>query len=257
MVEGLLDRGWAVFAPEPALSAWAHAARALVLPVIAGAARECEGTWLVGVNALPNDAGGGVGGVPLSCRARQVADALWGALSLHRAQVSVIWPGYPRPRAGEGAAAFRYRLRRDAAHVDGLLPVESERRRKLRERHAYILGLPLTETDEGASPLVVWEGSHHVMRRAFEAALAGTHPQDWGEVDLTGTYHAARRAVFETCPRVAVHARPGAAYLLHRMTLHGVAPWSEGAMAPPEGRMVAYFRPELPDTASAQWLSLP
>jgi hypothetical protein len=41
------------------------------------------------------------------------------------------------------------------------------------------------------------------------------------------------------------------------MTLHGVAPWSEGAMAPPEGRMVAYFRPELPDTASAQWLSLP
>jgi hypothetical protein len=186
-----------------------------------------------------------------------VAEALWGALSLHRAQVSVIWPGYPRPRAGEGAAAFQYRLRRDAAHVDGLLPVGSGRRRKLRERHAWILGLPLTEADEGASPLVVWEGSHHVMRRAFGTALAGCPPRDWGEVDLTETYHAARRAVFATCPRVAVHARPGAAYLLHRMTLHGVAPWQEGATAPPEGRMVAYFRPELPDTASALWLNLP
>ncbi len=257
MVAGLLAKGWAVFAPEPGLAVWAQAARAAVLPVIAGAERDCEGTWVVGDDALPNDAGGCVDGVPLSCQSREVAEGLWGRLPLHRAQVSVIWPGYPRPRAGEGAAAFRYRLRRDAAHVDGLLPVGPARRRMLRERHAYILGLPLTEADEGASPLVVWEGSHHIMRRAFETALAGCHPRDWGEEDLTETYHAARRAVFETCPRVAVHARPGAGYLLHRMTLHGVAPWSEGAMAPPEGRMVAYFRPELPEAASALWLDLP
>ncbi|PKQ11737.1 MAG: hypothetical protein CVT70_12420 [Alphaproteobacteria bacterium HGW-Alphaproteobacteria-1] len=257
MVEGLLSRGWAVFAPEPGLTAWARAARTAVLPVMAGAARECGGTWVVGVDALPNDAAGGVGGVALSCQARAVAEALWGRLALHRAQVSVIWPGYPRPRAGEGAAAFRYRRARDAAHVDGLLPVGPARRRMLREPHAYILGLPLTEADEGASPLVVWEGSHHVMRRAFETALAGFAPRDWGEVDLTETYHAARREVFETCPRVAVHARPGAGYLVHRLTLHGVAPWSEGSMAPPEGRMVAYFRPQLPEAASALWLDLP
>lgn len=257
MVEGLLARGWAVFAPEPWLAEWARAARAAVLPVIAGAARECEGTWLVGVDALPNDAAGRVGGVPLVSAARDIAEALWGGLPLHRAQVSVVYPGYPRPRAGEGAAGFRYRLGRDAAHVDGLLAVGEARRRMLRERHAYLLGLPLTETDAGASPLVVWEGSHHVMRRAFETALAGIDAHDWGEVDLTETYHAARREVFETCARVPIHARPGAACLVHRMALHGVAPWQKGAKAPPEGRMVAYFRPLCADLGRHDWLCLP
>ncbi|MFU8835008.1 MAG: hypothetical protein ACNA7F_07015 [Roseovarius sp.] len=257
MVVALLSRGWQLFAPEPGLRDWARAARAAALPVISQAPRECEGTWVVGVDVLPNDPEGGVGGVPLSCHARDVAEGLWGRLPLHRAQVSVVFPGYPRPRAGEGAAAFRYRRVRAAAHVDGLLPVGSGRRRMLRERHAYLLGLPLSEADEGASPLVVWEGSHHVMRRAFAAALAGRHPRDWAEVDLTDTYHAARREVFETCLRVAVHARPGAGCLVHRMSLHGVAPWQAGASAPPEGRMVAYFRPELPDGASALWLDLP
>lgn len=257
MVADLLEKGWAVYPPEARLADWARAARAAALPGLAGAARECEGTWVVGVEALPNDAGGGVGGVPLTCRAREVAEALWGARPLHRAQVSVVYPGYPRPRAGEGTAGFRYRLRRDAAHVDGLLPVGRARRRMLRERHAWILGLPLTETGAGASPLVVWEGSHHILRRAFEGALAGVDPRDWAGVDLTGTYHAARQEVFATCARVPVHAAPGAAWLVHRMMLHGVAPWQPGAAAPPEGRMVAYFRPELPDRASAQWLDLP
>jgi len=37
--------------------------------------------------------------------------------------------------------------------------------------------------------------------------------------------------------------RPGEATLLHRLTLHGVAPWAAGVTAPPEGRIIAYFRP--------------
>ena len=45
-------------------------------------------------------------------------------------------------------------------------PIGPERQRMLRERHAWLLGLPLSETSAGASPLVVWEGSHHLMRRA-------------------------------------------------------------------------------------------
>jgi hypothetical protein len=257
VVEGLLSRGWALFAPEPGLRDWARAARAAARAVIAAAPRECEGTWVVGVDALPNDAAGGVGGVALRSAALETAEALWGRRPLHRAQVSVVFPGYPRPRAGEGEAGFRYRLRRDGAHVDGLLPIGAERRRMLRERHGWIMGLPLTEADAGASPFVVWEGSHHILRRAFAAALAGVAPADWGAVDLTETYHAARREVFETCPRVALRAAPGAAWLVHRMALHGVAPWQAGAEAPEEGRMVAYFRPLLTPESRDDWLSLP
>jgi hypothetical protein len=39
---------------------------------------------------------------------------------------------------------------------------------------------------------------------------------------------------------------------MHRHLLHGVAPWAAGAKAPPEGRIIAYFRPLMPDVAS--WL---
>ena len=168
----------------------------------------------------------------------------------------MIWPGYPKPRTGEGEAAFCYRQRRDAAHVDGLLAVGDARRRMLKERHAYILGLPLNACGAGASPLVVWEGSHEVMRRAFARALAPVPPEDWAEVDLTGVYQQTRREIFATCARVEIAAQLGEAYLVHRLALHGVAPWQAGAEAPEEGRIIAYFRPELPGTGG-DWLSLP
>ncbi len=74
-------------------------------------------------------------------------------------------------------------------------------------------------------------------------------------MDVTEAYHAARREVFETCARVVVHARPGEAYLIHRLALHGVAPWRAGAKAPPEGRMIAYFRPEI--GSPADWIEAP
>ena len=54
-----------------------------------------------------------------------------------------------------------------------------------------------------------------------------------------------RRRIFAECPRVAVIARPGEAYAIHRLALHGVAPWQEEAPAGPDGRMIAYFRPAL------------
>ncbi|HKL64475.1 MAG TPA: hypothetical protein VJ886_00060 [Roseovarius sp.] len=262
MVEALADKGWALFPPEPEVTAWAEAARRAALDRMADPARRqaglvCEGTWFVGLDCLPNDAAGTVAGVTLTGEARRAADSIAAPLPLHEGQVSVVYPGYPRPRGAEGPAAFRYRQKRDAAHVDGLLPIGLERRRMLRERHAWLLGLPLTATDAGASPLVVWEGSHHLMRRAFAAVLDGIDPRDWPHVDLTETYQAARREAFETCRRVALVAPPGAAMLVHRMTLHGVAPWIEGAAAPPEGRMVAYFRPEFPDEERDDWLTAP
>jgi hypothetical protein len=262
MVDGLGVRGWAILPPEPELALWAAAARRAALARMADPARRaaglaCEGTWFVGLDCLPNDTAGQVGRVALTGAARQAADAIAGPLPLHPGQVSVVYPGYPRPRAGEGEGAFRYRLRRDAAHVDGLLPIGEARRRMLRERHAYLLGLPLTEADDRAAPLVVWEGSHRILRSAFAEALRGVAPRDWGDVDMTDAYHAARREVFDRCARVPLVAPPGAAILVHRHMLHGVAPWKEGAQAPPEGRMVAYFRPEFPDPARRDWLDAP
>lgn len=263
VAEDLLHKGWALFAPEPQVRDWTVAARAAALSAIADPVQraewlQCEGTWFVGVDTLPNDTQGRVGGsAPLSGAALDVARTLYGALPLHPGQVSVTYPGYPRPRAGESATAFRYRVRRDAAHVDGLLPVGAARRRMLRERHAYILGLPLTDTDTGASPLVVWEGSHHIMRRAFQDALGETAPDDWGGIDLSEIYRSARREAFETCQRIIVHGAPGTAYLVHRLTLHGVTPWQDGACAPPEGRMVAYFRPQFDAPRLDAWLHAP
>ncbi len=69
----------------------------------------------------------------------------------------------PRLSPGRGRArtkpAFRFRLNRDAAHLDGLLPIGPDKRRMVKEPHAWILGLPLNACGAGASPLVVWEGS--------------------------------------------------------------------------------------------------
>ncbi|SEL32572.1 hypothetical protein SAMN05421666_2153 [Roseovarius nanhaiticus] len=263
MVEGALQSaGWTRFAHDAGLARWAEAAKAAALIRMAEPAHraewlQCGGTWFVGVDTLPNDADGSVAGSgPLTGPGYDLARRLYGDLPLHAGQVSVTWPGYPQPRKGEGEAAFRYRQRRDAAHVDGLLAIGPDRLRMLKERHAYILGLPLTEAGAGASPLTVWEGSHEIMRAAFAEALADTPSEKWGDVDLTEVYKAARRDVFDRCRRVPLAARPGEAILVHRLALHGVAPWEAGAEAPPEGRMIAYFRPEFRGSGD-DWLCAP
>ena len=244
MVTGFADRGWAHFGAEPAVADWAAAA----LATLKGRALEdlrLGGTWDVGLEGLANDKTGAVGGVPLQGAAIALARRLYGDLPLHRAQVSTVLPGYPRPSEDESPAAFAYRRDRDSAHVDGLLPIGPDRRRQVREPHAYILGLPLTDCDAGASPLTLWEGSHRIMARAFAGVLDGVAEADRPTTDVTEAYHAARREVFATCPRIVVPNRPGEALLIHRLTLHGISPWAEGAKAPEDGRIVAYFRPVL------------
>jgi hypothetical protein len=90
------------------------------------------------------------------------------------------------------------------------------------------------------------------MRAGLAQAFAG-QAGPWDEVDVTEAYREARARVFETCRRVELPGRVGEAVLLHRLTLHGVAPWQEGAKAAPEGRMVAYFRPVLGSVEA--WIS--
>ena len=169
---------------------------------------------------------------------------------LHRAQLSTVFPGYPQPSPDESAQAFAFRRNRDAAHLDGLLPIGPDRHRMVKEPHGWILGLPLN--DSTGSPLVVWEGSHEMLRKALLEALSPHPPAIWGDIDLTEAYAAARRQIFATCPRIELPTRPGEATLLHRLTLHGVAAWAEAASAPPEGRIIAYFRPLLPSVQD--WL---
>ena len=248
MVEALAMRSWARFDWDNRTALWAEAAcaagrKALQDPGLAHW-YQCENTWFVGVDALPNDATGALGDIPLEGAALEAIRAGLGPIPpLHAAQLSVIFPGYPRPRANESEAAFGYRLKRDSAHVDGLLAEGSQRRRHLREPHAWILGLPLSDSHPDAAPMVVWEGSHKVMAQAFRNAFLDHPPEVWGEIDVTEIYQTARREVFDSCPRVRVHARPGEAYVVHPLALHGVAPWS----APDgPGRMIAYFRPECP-----------
>ena len=204
-------------------------------------------TWFVGVDALPNDPDGRIGGVPLAGEWR--GSVGWQG-PWHRAQLSVVYPGYPGRDPGESGAAQAFRRDRDAAHLDGLLAEGPAKRRYLREPHGFIVGLPLNPVGPGASPLVVWEGSVAIIRAAMARAFAGIAAQDWADCDVTDVYQAARREVFERCERRVVDAQPGQVVLVHRMAIHGVAPWQSGAVAPPEGRMVAYFRPILDDPAA-------
>lgn len=251
-MSGGASPGFHVFAHEDGVARWSAAAAGVAQEILAQLRPEDlrhGGTWFPGVDRLANAADGSIRGVPLTgaWRDHVPETAFW-----HRAQLSVVFPGYPRRDESETKAAHRYRVRRAAAHVDGLLPEGPERRRFLREPHAFILGLPLNAVD--AAPLTVWPGSHLTMGQALREAV-GTAPP--GTVDLTEAYHAARRVVFDRIEPVRVVARPGQAILLHRHLLHGVAPW-EGIGQDGSGplgqqpRMIAYFRPELP--GGGPWL---
>lgn len=204
-------------------------------------------TWFVGVDVLPNTVDGSLNGVPLDGTWRDVVPGL----PLHRAQLSIIYAGYPRRDPGQSASNHAFRVKRAAAHVDGLLPIGPDRRRFLREPHAYILGLPLN--DVVAAPTCVWRGSHKIMTRAFEQAAAC---QSISDVDLTDIYADARRAVFEQCDPVPMIVKPGGAFVIHRHALHGTDPWPTGVADPTgQGRMIAFFRPDLSSVDA--WLTEP
>ena len=256
--------GWTRFSWDSQIANWVERARpgadaALQDPALRQQWLRCGGTWFAGVNALANGPDGAVAGLGVPALAGPAVDFALSVselerISWDRAQVSACFPGYPQPWEGESPAAFRFRRDRDAAHVDGLHRHDPGRRRRLAETHAFILGLPVNEAPEDAAPLVVYEGSHEIMRAAFARRFAGIRPEDWCEEDVTDAYVEARRAAFEQCKRVTVTARPGQAYLVHRLALHGVAPWT--ASQKDGMRMIAYFRPEA-GMGADWWLNAP
>ncbi len=260
--ESFYQKGWTRFECDPALIEWVgHAlpsAREAVKAEENARWLSCGDTWFVGVNALPNDTSGAVGdsgpmrGVASRFAQESVAPS---GIEWDCGQVSVCYPSYPQPSGSESAAAFRYRCNRDAAHVDGLLPEGVDRRRHLREYHAFILGIPMVEFSANASPFVVWEGSHEITRAVMSERFGDLPPDQWGDEDVTEVYHQLRRTVFEACERVEITARPGEAFIAHRLIVHGVAPWAEAATAGEDGRMICYFRPTM--GAPAEWLTAP
>ena len=256
-------KGWAMFKNDPILADWIAKSSRFALNLSRDPTQSkwlrCNDTWFAGVNLLNNDVHGSVsGGPPL---AGAVIDFINQDLGIYdfawdRAQISICYPGYPKKSKEESEKAFIYRKTRDGAHIDGVLKQEPARRRFMLEYHAFILGIPITTYDHGASPLVVWEGSHELIRKAFQERLYNVPEKLWANEDLTEAYHAVRRKIFETCKRVEIYSKPGASYIIHRLSLHGIAPWAEAAKADPNfGRAIIYFRPTI--FTSSEWLLLP
>jgi hypothetical protein len=254
------EKGWQKFPSTPDSARWPVHARSLADAIASDPENarwlRCGGTWFAGVNALPNGPDGALlGGPALSGPAvdfirseLRAEPAAW-----DKGQLSICYPGYPRRTPDEPESAFEYRVKRSSAHVDGLLAVGAEKRRFPREHHAFILGIPLDTVDEGSSPLVVWEGSHMIVKRVLATLLGPFPPERWQEIEVTEAYHAARREAFESCSRAAVVAGTGETYIVHRLALHGVAPWA--ASSPMKQRAIAYFRPTLADPRD--WLFTP
>ncbi len=242
--------GYCVFEADPRVSAWAKAAAPVARELVQSEALRTQWlrhqeTWFVGVDTLPNAPDGSISG---ACLAGPWDTVIEAPKTWHKAQVSAVYPGYPKQDDTESDANHRFRTRRCAAHVDGILLENG--RRFLREPHSFILGLPLGNSS--ASPLVVWPKSHILMRDALREMIAQSDPKS---VDLTAGYKTARAKVFEQIEPVEVHAKMGQSMLLHRHLLHGVAPWKDGDSVPPEGRIVAYFRPQF--ERMQDWLSAP
>ena len=240
--------GFLVFTATEASRIWAEAAFALGRRIANDPDEKAkhlrfQGTWFVGVDALPNKADGSLDRTPF---AGPWDGALPKMPALHRGQLSIIYPGYPRQDEGQSAANHRFRVERSAAHVDGLLPFGPERKRYALEYHAFILGVHLNACSD--APTVVWRGSHHIMRAALVGALAH---KDAKTTDVTEAYAAARKRVFETCEKVALPGNAqGDAFVLDRFALHGTDPWTGPRLG--QGRMTAFFRPCL-ETVEA-WL---
>ena len=250
MVKGLAEQGFRLFDSDPRVLAWARAAADVAREVAQDEAMQLQWlrhqrTWFVGVDALPNAPDGSIKEVPLIGPWDEVITPpeRW-----HKAQISIVYEGYPKQHEAESDANHRFRITRYAAHVDGILLEQG--RRYLREPHEFILGVPLGYS--AASPLVVWPGSHVIMGDAFRALIGDQNPNT---VDLTEGYKEARAEVFRQINPVKVPAVAGQSVLLHRHLLHGVAPWEEGDQAGSDGRMAAYFRPEF--SQIEDWLNRP
>jgi hypothetical protein len=247
-------KGWIKFEYDQRIVRWAKVANSKIIAKQKNKENfenglTCQGTWFVGVDALDNNLDGTLDEVPLQGPFENLMKRSK-VHGLHPAQVSIIFEGYPKPRDQESESSFNFRLKRDAAHIDGLIADFPGGPRKLKEPHAYVLGIPLNQVPKGASPVVVWEGSHHLISEAFERFFLNRTPHEWRDIDIREVYFETRKSIFKKCIRRILHANVGESYMVHRLCLHGISPWNSKIKNLYEGRRIAYFRPELKDIAN-------
>jgi hypothetical protein len=252
------ELGWMIFDYDKDIYCWARTARKAIGSSFYEGHRNdlrCGETWFAGVNFLSNDGRGTYRGVPLSGTSiNHICDRFGQCFEKwDQAQISICYPGYPKPSQDESAAIVNYRKNKFGAHVDGILPVGATRRRFAKEYYAFILGIPLSKFNKHAAPLIVWEKSHFIMQDFLSNYYSSFPKTDKEAVDITEVYQLARKKIFETCKKKAVWAKVGEAYLLNRLTLHGIRPWTSRGRAETCGRIIAYFRPSL--LADKLWLS--
>ena len=126
-----------------------------------------QNTWFVGVNALPNNPHGQVAkGKAMMSWLQGLLETycLHAPLNLDKGQISTCHMGYPQQDQDEPNQNYYFRKHFYAAHMDGLIPEGKQRRRYLKEYHSFILGVPLTEHDAQAAPLMVWPNSHQRLQ---------------------------------------------------------------------------------------------
>jgi len=261
--EHFAAKGWARSGQDAKLLAWVESVRDLSQTIYKSPANahwwRHDKTWFVGVNVLPNDVFGKVPqGLALGHNIQRWLRQCLQLQNTHRfafeqGQLSVIGPSYPQQDKNETRLVHNFRRLRDAAHVDGLLPVGIHRRRMPQEFHQFILGIPLQLTPRHAGTTVVWEGSHTIIQEALTKALKGIAPHQWPHTDVTEIYQQARQQVLACCKRVEIHTPPGEAYLIHRLAVHGVAPWHAQPEDKGKLRPVVFFRPEY--THTQEWLT--
>ena len=225
-------------------------------------------TWFAGVNFLDNGSEGDINGASFSS---ELWSEIYGKFGhgikyWDTAQVSIFWKGYPKKDQSETEKAFKYRLKKYSAHVDGLIPIGSKKRRFAKEFHAFILGIPIMNNRIDSAPLVVWEGSHIIFRNLFRKLYTGLSKKKVSKLDVTEIYQKYRRKVFSTCTFRKVVSQKNQPYILDRHLLHGVIPWNETVnispmsyqndvfrLNPMFGRIVVYFRPSYKN--SIDWVT--
>ncbi len=247
----MANQGWHRLAANAALLNWSQAH----LP----AAQACmqatqnlqwwryQDTWFAGVNALDNDKLGAVANNPSLPKSLLTSLANYcesPIKPLDQGQISAIFPSYPQIDPQQSTAANRFRQEHFAAHLDGLVPLGTQRRRHLTEQHSFILGISLTEHPPAAAPIMVWPGSHQRIQQWLINTLEGMPPNQWQEVDLTYAYQTLRHQILHDTQPQALHLAKGEAYVLHRHIIHGMGHWPEDLEdGHQQGRIIAYFRP--------------
>ena len=246
-------KGWVKFDYNATIDNWVNQARPFVKQAMEHDDNQhwwrCGNTWFVGVNLLPNDNQGNIGDGFLSGEVNDFIQQyfIMPEKGFDRAQISTCVPGYPQPSVNESGTAFNFRLNKDAAHVDGVLPIN--KRRFLQEYHAFILGIPLTDIDINTSPFVIWEQSHSIIEQTFSQRFNNIPYHQWQHEDITECYKSARQQVLDSCKRRVIEAKVGEVYFAHRLSVHGMTRWkqtentSEHNKTTKSNRTICYFRP--------------